>query len=85
MQELSKRELMRKISETEFAIADLMLFMDTHPGDAQAFAEFCSQVEKRNHLAEIYKKQYGPLTIYDEGGLKYNWDTQKWPWEGGDY
>lgn len=81
---LPKNVLMRKIMEYCFALTDLGLYLDTHPSDQNALADFKSlRTEYDRYVAE-YNKNYGPLNFHQvDCDNYYSWVEEKWPWEGG--
>ena len=80
-EKLSKHELENKIMEYKFAANDMALFLDTHPCNEKALKLHNEYVEKLDEYKEKYKKEYGPLTIYDETTSWSKWVYEKWPWE----
>lgn len=75
--------LLKAIQAFEFAAVDLNLFLDTHPGDVQAMADYNMVT---NHLAMLkadYLRQYGPLAVFgmSAGWSPWNWIEEPWPWE----
>lgn len=78
---LNKTELIKKIMDYKFAVNDMALFLDTHPCDAKALKLHNEYVEKLEEYKIQYKKQYGPLTIYDDTENWSKWVYSSWPWE----
>ena len=73
---------MQKISECEFMMIDLGLYLDTHPDCMPALTAYHKhQTSYEKHVAE-YERLYGPLTLYsvnsDNG---WTWLELPWPWE----
>ena len=52
----SKKELLQSIDQVSFAIDDLLLFLDTHPGEKRALEYFSELSARRNELLEKYAK-----------------------------
>ena len=50
----SKKELLQSIDQVSFAIDDLLLFLDTHPGEKRALEYFSELSARRNELLEKY-------------------------------
>lgn len=77
-----KAELLRQITELDFTIVDLNLYLDTHPIDQAALSYFNSCIVKVNELKEKYEKLYGMLT-QGLGCSPYPWQwiNEPWPWE----
>ncbi|MCI8611859.1 MAG: spore coat protein CotJB [Clostridiales bacterium] len=77
-----RNALMHDIQVYGFALVEVNLYLDTHPGDQAAIACY----NKYNRLLEeayiAYESQYGPLTIH--GGTDndcWSWVKGPWPWE----
>ena len=80
----AQMELLNKIDEYSFAVVDLMLFLDTHPDDCAAKADFLRFSCARNDAMKEYARMYGPLTvdsIKESDEEKWKWVYQPWPWE----
>lgn len=74
--------LLTRIGEARFACIELNLYLDTHPDDAAAQADYQSYAQTLNLLIQRYEEQYGPLmnfgqSVTDTG----SWVYQKWPWD----
>lgn len=64
-----------------FVVAELGLYLDTHPDDAEAFALFrqFSQMAKEAKMA--VEKANGPLTQKAAAEFeRYTWLNDPWPW-----
>ena len=56
-----RRMLMKEIYRIGFALVETVLYLDTHPADADAL-NYYHQIKKRYHMVmEMYAKEYGPL------------------------
>ena len=64
-----------------FVVAELGLYLDTHPDDAEAFALF-KQFSKMAKDAKVdVEKANGPLTQKNTADFdKYCWLKDPWPW-----
>lgn len=80
----SKNELLKEIMSLNFAINDLVLYLDTHPNDSRGIRLHGEYSEKLIKLTEQYQKLYGPLTINFTSDT-WDWIDQPWPWERGAY
>ena len=78
----SREELLKIITESSFAMYDLILFLDTHPFDAEALSLY-KEYKKINKMAvEEYTETFGPLSSYDvKTDNKWTWIESPWPWE----
>lgn len=77
-----------ELQALEFVLVELSLYLDTHQGDAEAFALFQQYSALEKEGKEKYEALYGPLTQSAVAGSK-NWGAwvcDPWPWnfkEGG--
>ena len=77
-----ERALLEKIGEARFACVDLRLYLDTHPDDAMAKADYLAYSMKLQQLIERYEQEYGPLMNFGQSPTEAgSWVFQKWPWE----
>lgn len=79
-----KCEMMRKIQETDFAIIDLNLFLDTHPNCSEALELFTKLAATSKSLKNDYQSKYGPLYVEkSSANTPFEWvdKCRKWPWE----
>ena len=84
MNDESRRALLKKIQQYNFAAYDVLLYLDTHPDDKKAFEMYKELMAKYKMLLHEYQQTYGPLTI--EGAAnqnEFNWYKSPWPWEKG--
>lgn len=80
--ELTKNALLMKIAECEFVCVELNLYIDTHPEDEDARADFLCYSEKLRQLIEKYETLYGPLKNFGHSPTDTNcWVRSQWPWE----
>lgn len=84
---LDRSSLLHEIDKVSFAVNDLTLYLDTHPGCTEGLLRFQKEAEKRKELMKAYAKAYGPLTTDCICDLE---KTDRWqlqngpaPWEGG--
>ena len=79
---MTDREMMlKKIGTLKFAVTDIDLFLDTHPGDTdmlKAREEYTAQLKP---LVESFEEKHGPLTKCDGGTNTWNWVKDPWPWD----
>ncbi|MBQ3426554.1 MAG: spore coat protein CotJB [Clostridia bacterium] len=79
---MNKKELLYKIQKYNFAAYDLLLYLDTHPEDRNAFAMFKAMVKDYKDLVKSYETAYGPLEAYSAAGFDtFRWTESPWPWE----
>ena len=80
----NKSELLKRISELDFAIVDLNLYLDTHPECAEALEMLTKLAATLKSLKADYVKKYGPLMVTDvENETPFSWvaPEHKWPWQ----
>lgn len=79
---MSRDELLRKLSEAQFAAWETHLFLDTHPDDEAARKNLADYRQAARRLMEEFEKTYGPLTTRDPyGDTRFEWLNSPWPWD----
>ena len=58
---MDQETLLEQISEIQFVCIELNLYLDTHPDDADALADYRSYSAMLRQLIAEYGQQYGPL------------------------
>ena len=74
-------ELLKKISQIDFALYDLTLYLDAYPDCTDALSTFNQLNKARATLADEYQKLYGPITAFADSSDSWNWVKTPWPWE----
>lgn len=80
----SKEMLLKYIDEISFAMYDLLLYLDTHPGDLETRMCYQQYSKHRQEAVEEYALRYGPLTMHcpmNTNNNCWDWTMQPWPWE----
>lgn len=80
----AKHELKKKIYSLDFAIHELVLFLDTHPTNRKALELLNEYRIKRKECIELYEQKYGPYiaTSCDVAANGcWQWLEGPWPWE----
>lgn len=78
----TQQALLCRIREARFTCIDLNEYLDTHPDDAAAAADFACYAEKCDQLIGCYESQYGPLMNFGlTPELTPDWVFQPWPWD----
>ena len=74
--------LMNEIYQLGFAIVETVLYLDTHPSDADAL-NYYNQIKRRySHVMEMYSREYGPLLNTNVMNDNYwSWVATPMPWE----
>lgn len=78
----NKKVLMKEIYQLGFALVEIVLYLDTHPCDADAL-NYYNQIKKRHHMVmEMYQREYGPLLVANVMSDNYwSWVSTPMPWE----
>ena len=86
MADMSRKELLQKIRELEFAGVELNLFLDNHPNDQKALMDFNTFSKELTACVKEYEMKYGPLMNFGFSPSAYPWQwvNEPWPWEGED-
>jgi spore coat protein JB len=76
-------QLLQQLQETDFALVELNLYLDTHPDDEAAVAQYNELTQRRWMLAREYETSYGPLMHFGHsyGRLPWAWIETPWPWQ----
>lgn len=79
---MDKDKLKHEIMALDFALADLKLYLNTHPDCVKSIELYNSIVEKRKVLFDTYQSLYGPLIAEMYSGSEGSWDwvESPWPW-----
>lgn len=76
-----------ELQALKFVLVELGLYLDTHPGDNEAFALFQKYAAMEKEGRKKYEAMYGPLTLSGAANQDgFNWLHDPWPWnyqEGG--
>ncbi len=74
--------LLTKISECQFVCVELNLYLDTHPDDEAARADYLCYSEKLSLLISKYEELYGPLMNFGHSPTTMGcYVCSPWPWE----
>ena len=77
-----KKVLMKEIYQLGFALVEIVLYLDTHPCDADAL-NYYNQIKNKHHkVMEMYQREYGPLLVSNVMSDNYwSWVSTPMPWE----
>ena len=76
-----RQNLMRKISANQFAMWELHIYLDTHPGDCTAAAKMEEYRKITDDLVAKYEAAYGPINETTQNTNRWAWIAEPWPWE----
>ena len=78
----NRNALMCKIMEIDFALNEMVLFLDTHPCDKKALSLYNKYADKSRELKAMYNENFGPITPADNLSQEnWDWVHGPWPWE----
>lgn len=76
-----KNSQMRSITAYRFAVLELHLYLDSHPGDCDAAAKLDEYRKTTNDLVAKYEAAYGPLHETPKDSSRWAWISDPWPWD----
>lgn len=75
-------EMLKQIQALQFTAVDFNLYLDTHPSDQRALADYANTVREMEQLKTVYTRNYGPLLPTDNLCEPcWRWIEELWPWE----
>ena len=79
---MTRDELLKHITELDFYMIDLHLYLNTHPDDAEAIKMYNDCVMHAKELREEYNKSYGMiLQNHCTSKVPWQWIDNPWPWQ----
>lgn len=74
---------LEELQTVDFVLLELNLYLDTHPGDAQALEQFNSCAQHREGLKQKFESDFGPLLNFGQSYSRYPWQwiEAPWPWQ----
>jgi len=78
-----RKKMLEEVMALDFTLVELNLFLDTHPDDRQAIADYNSVLKQSNAARTKYEKEFGPLTAMSAYATNstFEWIDEPWPWE----
>lgn len=78
-----RKAMLINLMAEEFTAIEFNLYLDTHPDDKKALADYNETVKKLMDLKAQYEKKYGPLTNfgYATSECPWQWVDEPWPWQ----
>jgi len=76
-------ELMRQIQEVDFVLVELNLYLDTHPDDQAAIAQYNQFAQRSMALKQQFEALFGPLRHFGSSysPAPFAWKEAPWPWQ----
>ena len=72
-----------KVIALGFCAYDMLLYLDTHPDDAQALSYYNQCNELYNSAKKTYEERFEPLSAFGSQPLEdWDWNDGPMPWEG---
>lgn len=71
-----------RLQQLEFALDDVVLYLDAYPECNQALEYYHNLLEERNHLLEMINEECGPMTNFSNISKDtWLWTQGPWPWQ----
>lgn len=81
---MNRDMVLEKLMALDFMAVDLALYLDTHPTDQGAIAQYNKIIKAADAVREKYEKEWGPLCSfrsYAQDNTVFNWVENPWPWQ----
>lgn len=75
-----RQDAVLKLQMLSFAVIEISLYLDAYPDNQEALNYRCQLIEMYEKEREMYVKEFGPLSITDEGNYQL-YVNEPWPWE----
>ena len=80
----SCQKLMEQIRAVDFALYEVILYLDVYPHSCDALETYHKLKAQREALRKEYENTCGPLTAFEnESGASWDWIGSPFPWEFG--
>ena len=77
-----KERLLKNIMEYEFAMNEIVLYLNTRPYDKKALSLHKTISDKLAELMRKYETEYGALTSRNSKSTdEWSWALEPWPWD----
>ena len=77
-----REKLLKKIMSYTFAAYDWNLYLDTHPTDKDAIAQYHRMLDKVKELRTEFLSKYEPLQASESTNPSFwEWIEEPWPWD----
>ena len=77
----NEEALFLKLSQMEFALNDLSLYLDLHPNDMAVFNKFKEYTSEYKRYLNEFEKNYRPLVLSSINKDSYEYYKNPWPWD----
>lgn len=73
--------LKKRFQQLEFAICEVVLYLDAYPNCTRALNLYRQLLDERNRIFEAIEEQCGPITKYGNySNTSWQWVNGPWPW-----
>ncbi len=73
---------MDQIRAVDFALYEVVLYLDVYPDSCEALATYHKLKEQRMELHRAYEATVGPITAFgNESTTSWDWMKKPFPWE----
>ena len=73
--------LLKQIGTYRFAVTDIDIFLDTHPGDTEMLVLREQYASELTPLVRKFEAKYGPLSKNENDQNTWAWVKDPWPWD----
>lgn len=77
----NEEALLLKLSQMEFALNDLSLYLDLHSNDMAVFNKFREYTNEYKRYLNEFEKTYRPLCLSSINKDSYEYYKNPWPWD----
>lgn len=78
---MERDELLKSLMSLDFMAVDLALYLNTHPHDEAAIAEYDRIIGAADEVRMQYETNFGPLCSYRSAANgNWKWIDNPWPW-----
>jgi len=75
-------ELLRSVQEKSFLAHDILLYLDTHPDDREAFRAYQQALKEQMEAERVYEQRVRALTADGQyGRCGFDWVEAPYPWQ----
>lgn len=79
---MNQKQLLMYITRVSFGVTEAVLYLDTHPCDAEAMSYYQKMQKLRKEALDKYQQEFGPLlNDSNEDECHWIWTETPWPWQ----
>ncbi|MCH5316587.1 MAG: spore coat protein CotJB [Eubacterium sp.] len=76
---MTREQLLLRVSQAQFAMWEVRMYMDTHLDNAEARKLYEKYFNQFKMLKKEFEEKYGPLTLGENNSDE--WLKDPWPWD----